>query len=82
MSVSVSPPASKAGRVEAKRSRLPLAARYSGLMPRRSRAKVRRPVSRSKIAKANMPFRRFTQSAPQAAKALRTTSVSPVEKNR
>ena len=51
-------------------------------MPRRSRARVHRPVSRSAMAKANMPIRRSTTSAPQRWKPFRMTSVSLVEKNR
>ena len=51
-------------------------------MPSRSRASTSRPVSRSTIANANMPLKCSTQRWPQRWKALMTTSVSEVEKNR
>ena len=44
MEVSTPPPASSAGRVEAKRSRALVVARYSGLMPNRSRARSDAPA--------------------------------------
>ena len=50
-------------------------------MPSRSRASVTTPVSRSAIAKANMPLKRSTQPVPQRWNALMTTSLSAVEKN-
>ncbi len=49
-------------------------------MPNRSRAITTRPVSRSLMTKANMPWKRSTQFAPQACHAFRITSVSPEEK--
>ena len=58
------PPAAP-GSVEAKRSAPPTSARYSGLMPRRSRASSSRPLSRSTRAKENMPMKRSTQRSPQ-----------------
>jgi hypothetical protein len=51
-------------------------------MPSRSRTSVSRPVSRSATANANMPWKRCTQSGPQAWKAFSTTSVSPWLKKR
>ncbi len=35
-------------------------------MPNRSRARVTTPLSRSAIAKANMPWKRSTHASPQA----------------
>jgi hypothetical protein len=83
--VSISPPrapASSAGSVDAKRSPPGSSAVYSGLMPKRSRTSVVRPLSRSWATKANMPCRRSTQASPQAWKAFSTTSVSPLETKR
>ena len=57
-------------------------ARYSGLMPSRSRASVTTPESRSAIANANMPLNRSTQRMPHLWNALITTSLSAVEKKR
>ncbi len=76
------PPASSPGSVEPNRSAPATSARYSGLMPRRSRASSTRPLSRSTSAKENIPMNRSTQRSPQAACALVMTSVSLVEKNR
>ncbi len=81
MPLSRSPDASSAGKVEAKRSPPGTGARYSGLMPRRSRPSSTLPLSRSQIAKANMPCRRRTKLGPQAWYALMSTSVSPLEWN-
>ena len=49
---------------------------YTGLMPKWSRARVRACVSESQMASPNMPLNRSNASAPHAAKASRTTSVS------
>src|SRR3954468_18440675 len=53
-------------------------ARYSGLMPSRSRTSTVRPAS-SCSTKANMPWRRDGSASPHCAQPLRMTSVSLVE---
>ena len=66
MVVSTSPPASRAGKVEAKRKRPGRSVQYKGLMPNRSRPSSTWPLSCSHRANANMPFSRETKSSPQA----------------
>jgi hypothetical protein len=48
-------PGQRACTLDAKRSLSPSRARYSGLMPKRSRARNRRWRRMSQMAKANMP---------------------------
>jgi hypothetical protein len=76
------PPSSSARTVDANRSRPGGSAKYSGLIPSRSRASVSTPLSRSAIAKANMPLNRSTQPGPHLWNALMMTSLSALEKNR